>query len=468
MLEGREISVLNFSEILKDNFDLFRLEAEYFQKEYLIVENKFYSSNSIQSVGAKISCGPFGSNLLDTLYKENGVLVVRPFNLKNCKVENENLVYIDKEDLEKNNLKIFNEWTLLFSRVGDIKVGVLNKKEATISPNIIAAQLNNDVLAMFLCVFYHTYYGFKQIQRQLKVAAQPTISTEIIGKLKFPNVTFYFQKQISELLEKSFDLDSTSQSLYTEAEDLLLNELGLQDFKPSQDSVNVKSFKDSFGSSGRLDAEYYQLKYEDYINLIKKHPNGFESIDKACNLKDKNYNPETDFIYKYIELSNIGNSGEITGYTEEYGKKLPSRARRKVNTNDVIISSVEGSLQSCAVVTEQFNNALCSTGFYVINSEIINPQTLLVLFKTDLLQNILKQNCSGTILTAISKSDFQSIVIPLIKTSTQDQISDLIRESFQLRAESEHLLEVAKSAVEIAIEENEEKAMDYINSQKTF
>ncbi len=128
------------------------------------------------------------------------------------------------------------------------------------------------------------------------------------------------------------------------------------------------------------------------------------------------------------------------------------------------MSSIECSLESCALISEEYNNALCSTGFYVINSKQLNSETLLVLFKSELLQNILKKNCSGTILTAINKTEFQSIPIPIIKADKQKQIKNKISESFKLKKQSEQLLETAKKAVEIAIEENEKSAMEYINA----
>jgi restriction endonuclease S subunit len=64
------------------------------------------------------------------------------------------------------------------------------------------------------------------------------------------------------------------------------------------------------------------------------------------------------------------------------------------------------------------------------------------------MQNLLKQGCSGTILTAINKSEFQNIPIPIIDITTQGQIASLINESFSLRKESERLLEEAKERVE--------------------
>jgi len=42
----------------------------------------------------------------------------------------------------------------------------------------------------------------------------------------------------------------------------------------------------------------------------------------------------------------------------------------------------------------------------------------------------------------------------------------LVEESFALKQKSEHLLEVVKRAVEIAIEENEELALRYISENE--
>jgi type I restriction enzyme S subunit/type I restriction enzyme M protein len=71
------------------------------------------------------------------------------------------------------------------------------------------------------------------------------------------------------------------------------------------------------------------------------------------------------------------------------------------------------------------------------------------------MQNILKQNCSGTILTAINKTEFLQIPVPLINIKIQQEIAGLIGESFRLRRESEGLLEEAREMVEREIEKNE-------------
>ena len=286
----------------------------------------------------------------------------------------------------------------------------------------------------------------------------------MIKSLNIHTFSDSFEIHIENLISESERKRNATAQQYQTAEYILLEAIGLNNFEPNTDSVNIKSYKDSFLKTGRLDAEYYQKKYDDYINLICSYPNGCDTIQRSCVQKDSNFKPEDNEEYNYIELSDIGKSGEIKGCTTAQGIELPTRARRKVKTGDVIISSIEGSLDSCAVITEEYNNALCSTGFYIINSKKINSETLLVLFKSEPMQNILKKSCSGTILTAINKTEFQDIPVPFIEDVIQQKIKENVSESFLLQKQSELLLETAKRAVEIAIEENENEALKYIES----
>ncbi|MDR1617115.1 MAG: hypothetical protein LBR98_08920 [Syntrophomonadaceae bacterium] len=69
------------------------------------------------------------------------------------------------------------------------------------------------------------------------------------------------------------------------------------------------------------------------------------------------------------------------------------------------------------------------------------------------------KNCSGTILTAINKIEFQNIPVPLIENGVQQQIAEYIEKSFYLCEESKRLLEEAKDMVEKEIEKGTSKAI---------
>lgn len=58
-----------------------------------------------------------------------------------------------------------------------------------------------------------------------------------------------------------------------------------------------------------------------------------------------------------------------------------------------------------------------------------------------------------------------NVVVPVIDFDKQRVIADLVEESFKLKKQTEHLLEVAKTAVEMAIEKDEESALEFLNDK---
>ena len=173
-------------------------------------------------------------------------------------------------------------------------------------------------------------------------------------------------------------------------------------------------------------------------------------------------NESEDTPERYVELADIGVSGEIEGCTNAMFGELPSRARQRMATGQVIASSIEGSLDRCALVTPEYDKALCSTGFHRFCSQDINPETMLLLFKSWPIQQLMKRGCSGTILCGILPAALEHVDLPMVNPDVQKVLAAKVRESFALRAESKRLLDLAKHAVEVAIERGEEKAMEVL------
>jgi len=471
LLEGLEVSVLKLSVVLKNNEKLFRLEAEYFKKEYLKIEKKFKNFKKVEDENVKVTCGPFGSNLIDTLYKKNGILVVRPFNLKKSKIEDDNLVYIDILDIDNNNLKIFRKGVLLFSRVGDIKIGILTHEKATISPNIIAADFGDNETAQFLCVFFQTYFGFKQIERQLKISAQPTISTEIISKLKFPLVSSPFKRIIANQLNRSFEVDKQSQQTYTQAEAILLEELGLKDFEPSNEPVNIKSFKESFLSTGRLDAEYYQKKYEQVIEKIKSkdydYLQNLVSIKKSIEPGSKYYSDTGIPFLRVADYNKFGLSEPDKKLSDEFVKANQELISDLKPKKETILFSKDGSVGTAYMLRKDANFITSGAILHlkVKDKSNVIPEYLTLALNSKVVQMQAERDAGGSIILHWRVSEIENVIVPLIDYPKQQQIAELIEESFALKKQSEVLLETAKRAVEIAIEEDEEKAVEYISSK---
>ena len=456
MLEGLEIAIVNFSELSKV-ID-YRIEAEYFAHKFLKIDDILSQIETIPftKVATFINGRPYNSDCFNSI---EGVRVSKIGDVTNRREITE-WEYVKSGEFINQKGKLLVDGDILMTLTGDPpdvgKVNFIrNPQNASWNQRVAKIRIkstqkmysSNDVLFAVLT----TEFVRSQLERYAKGIRQRNLGNESLDRLLVPVLSENTQKMIEKSIKLSFSSLSESQRLYNDAEDQLLEELGLKDWQPSNVPVNIKQLKESFLASGRLDAEYYQTKYEDYAGFIRKYKNGFDVLGNVCSLNEKNFNPEDDIKYNYIELSNIGNSGEITGCTSAIGAELPSRARRLVHTNDVIVSSIEGSLQSVALVTDEYDKAICSTGFYVVESETINPETLLVLFKSEPMQNLLKQGCSGTILTAIGRNELHNIVMPKIRNEVQKEIAEYVQKSISLRKEAKQLLENAKLQVEDAI-----------------
>ena len=83
-----------------------------------------------------------------------------------------------------------------------------------------------------------------------------------------------------------------------EAEELLLEELDLLDYKPKH-TLTFSAFKKEINQTERIDAEYYQPKYEEIIKKIENYKNGFDIVKNILNFNKKNFFPKENELYKF-------------------------------------------------------------------------------------------------------------------------------------------------------------------------
>lgn len=436
-----------------------RLDPEYYKPEYLHLDSILsgLTCHKLSAVSREINCGPFGSTVLCDTYLPEGMTVIRPFNIKDLRVDDEEIVYISREDIAAKNLKTYTNGDIVFSRVGDVRCGIIDNfdSEVTISPNIIAVKVNTKLInPYYICTFMNTKYGYMQLERTLKIVAQPTIETETVAELLVPELDDNFQEDIEGTVKFAFSELKNSKSLYSQAENLLLEELGLQDFHPTYELSYTSSLSKAFGVH-RVDAEYFQPAFDKVTGKVISYTNGYASLLTCAESVRPDFDlgryPETSF--KYVELADIDTSiGIIRSASETRGEEAPSRARRILKRGDMIVSSVEGSLEKVALVDEEYEGSLASTGFFQLRARGMNPEVLLVLSKSIVLRAQLKRECTGTILTAVPNESLKRIIIPILPPETQQRIAELVRQSHEARRKARDLLNEAKKKVEEAIE----------------
>ncbi|ELK0803006.1 restriction endonuclease subunit S [Campylobacter coli] len=459
-----EVSVLKLSEV-KKNID-FRIDDSFWTMK-LIYNNKL----NYKKIGECLLKSQYGISI-NMNEEGDGIPIYRMNDIDNmlCNFEVKKYALIDKNELQTFRL---NYGDVLFNRtnsyefVGRTGIFYNNRENFVFASYLVRLVCNKEILLPeYLTVFLNTHIGKKEIRRRARPSInQANVNPEELKEIKIPIFPMEFQLEIQNLVKDSHKALEESKELYKKAEETLYLELGLDPKNPLQSlldsktniptnspNISIHTLKESFLKTGRLDSEYYQSKYEDIEKFIKSYPNGYDSFSNIINNKDTNFTPKNNENYSYIELANIGNNGNISEPISDLGKNLPTRARRIVSKGDVIISSIEGSLSSCALITQEFDKHLVSTGFFVLNSKLLNGETLLVMFKSQIFQEYLKKFPSGTILCAINKEELSKILIPKIDPTTQEKIAKYIQESFNLRKKSKQLLDNAKNKVEEQIQ----------------
>lgn len=447
-----------------------RLDAEYYKPIFIATEENIKSQAWNYLVDLSLSIKSFGAYSLcnQITYVDKGIPFLRCKDIKNGFIDFSEVLFIDKDTdnlLWKSDVKPKTVLFTMSGTVGNSAIATEDLEYPINSNQDIAKIIANERLnPYYLSIFLQSSYGKRQIDRLPIGSVQQHIFLWQLERLIIPLFGDIFQSFIERVFKLSLTSQTNARNSFSNAKTLLLSEVGLLDWKPKHRLSFVKNYSDT-QQAGRFDAEYFRPKYDEIIAAIKGYTGGWDTAGNILNIRGENYSPKEKVKYKYIELANIGDNGEITGFMGAEGRDLPTRARRKVSKGDIIVSSIEGSLSSIALIRNEYDDALCSTGFYVVDSENINPETLLVLLKSPVGQKQLKKGCSGTILTAINKNELGKIVLPIIAKNIQDQIQQKITESFNLRKQSKHLLECAKKAVEIAIEKSEEEAENWLKEE---
>lgn len=131
------------------------------------------------------------------------------------------------------------------------------------------------------------------------------------------------------------------------------------------------------------------------------------------------FNPKRDApqeYFKYIDISSVDNHrGKIVAAKETLGEEAPSRARKVVKTDNVIIATTRPYLRNIAIVPPELDQAISSTGFCVLNviRELALPKYIYYFCRSNALIDQLIPKQRGANYPAVTDQDIFDSVIPI-------------------------------------------------------
>jgi restriction endonuclease S subunit len=466
--------------MLEDN-EKFRIDSEFFKKDFLNTYKLIKSNNNKQLKNIVDILTDFSANgsyesiannfkLLDD---KNYAYMVRTTDLETLNYTN-NVKYIDKHAynfLEKS--QIFGG-EILINKIGSPgRVYQMPKLNMPVSlgMNLFMLRLSkeNNFTEEFIWAYFNSELGQSMIKRKINGTVPLTIDKEAIRTLYIPNLSKGFQVLITNLVQSSHQKQELSKTLYNQAEELLLKELDLLNFKPSKENIAIKTFKQSFGDSGRLDSEYYQLKYDEIINKIKSYKGGFKRLDNILiyintGEYSEEYYRKSDFLSFYIRSTNI-NNGLVQRDENHFVDS--HNFTRFVKEGDIVTARV-GTLGVFGTIDNNLDNSIYSDNVLCFRLPDSYSSYVYTLFLNSKYNKLLIDRLArGSVQQRLNQETLKDLIIPIINNKIQTEIEEKIKESFSLKQNSKELLEVAKKAVEIAIENGEDEAMVYMKINLT-
>jgi len=388
-------------------------------------------------------------------YTDSGIPVLKLKNITDYFIDWSEVSFVPERLY--SNLFQPQKGDLLITATGEGTIGRVNifdeDKKCIVTGEVMIVRPNpQKVNPYFLLTYLRCEYGKPQLIRFVRGATGQThLYSKDVKQILAPIPSKSFQEHIEKLVKEAHEKKKLANLKYNGAEQLLYKELGIEKLELTKEKIFETAFSD-VKKTMRFDPECYKLEYIECEKVLK-NINAVPLSSVASPSKDRfNPNNAPTQYFSYIDINSVDTrTGEVELQKIRF-YEAPTRARKKVEFDDVIISTVRPNRNAVAIIDEILDGCVCSTGFSVIKPEKINPYCLFLFLKTEYAINQLVKKTTASMYPAVSEQDIFNLLVPIPSEVVQEDIKKIIRESFKIRKEAKSLLEQTKTEVEELIE----------------
>ncbi|MFA5780122.1 MAG: restriction endonuclease subunit S [Elusimicrobiota bacterium] len=452
--------MINYSIIQKSQLESAkRLDAEYYQPEYLandkIIKNYKNSFKFLGNVLKRKNAITGGATPLGADYPKEGISFLRVQNVMQNYLDLSDVVYISEKIhnglLKRSQIKS-GDVLLTITGVSYGKSATIPKdfKEGNINQHSVKIEVDETViLPEFLSTFLNTKFGKYQNDRKITGLSRPGLVYTELKNILVPLVSMEKQKEIKKLVENSYDILKQSETLYSQAEELLLEELGLKDYKIEDELSCVVDFSEA-KDVHRIDAEYFQPKYEKLISKIKKQ--NAKMLGDLVSLK-KGIEPGADEYQNegklFIRVSNLSKQGLIDKDQKYLSDALYNELRKNYEPKQNEILLTKDATPGIAYVLKELVEGIVAGGVVRLKvKEDVEPEYIALCINSLVGQMQIERDAGGSIIIHLKPEQIKNLQIPILPKSVQQKITDLVHKSHDAHKKAKELLSEAKQKVE--------------------
>ena len=362
----------------------------------------------------------------------------------------------DQDFMKRSHLR---QGVVLLSIVGTIgELSLVKQQEEATCSCKLAILRPKRVSPEYLAAYLASPIGRLLTERWTRGAVQMGLLLEDMDQLVVPRWRGGLEERIKGVVDAAYDGLEEADRAAQDAEQSLLRALDLEDWQPPEPLTYTRRASDVF-ASGRFDAEFFAPRV---LNLIEILENKFAmrtlgSLGLVTNGRTVPYNDAG-----HVRVIRSGDLSELTD-EKEYLRTDQATGLFRLQSGDVLISSIGfGSIGKVQVFDLQGDFATVSE-VTVLRQSSLNPWYLAIFLRSFAGQCQLERFVKGaTGQLHLYPKDVAQIEVPVLPEKQQRQFEELARKTKAARRRAHALLERAKRAVEIAIEESEAAALRFL------
>lgn len=452
-----QYSIINYSEAAK-LFD-FRLDAEYWHPEFiknsLLISNNRKISDFVDSNIANIKSSPINR---DFEYLE----------ISNISFSNYKTTRVKQGEEPDRAHYILAEKDIAVSTVRPNRNAVaFIKNKGVISSSGLSILRAKSIEPEYLYVFCKTNYFIRCLVRANKATMYPAVSNFDVTNIPILILSQSFRIKIREIIKRVFVYIRKSEEKYIQTQNLLLSELGLTNWQIKHQLTFAKNYS-SVKQANRVDAEYYQPKYEEIEKAIKNYSGGWDTLGNLVSIKKCIEVGSAEYLDEGIPFVRVSNLSPFEINEEKYiSEKLYQEVKRHQPERGEILLSKDATPGIAYYISETPQKMIPSSGILrlKIKSDKVNDEYLTLVLNSILIKEQVNRDIGGSVILHWRTDQVSRIAVPILSKSEQNQVQRIVAESFNLRKKSKHLLECAKQTVEVAIEQDEKEAISWLEKQ---
>lgn len=339
------------------------------------------------------------------------------------------------------------------------------QKDGIVGSSGLAVLRIKKVEPAYLFAFCKTDYFVKCLMRANKASMYPAVSKKDVLETPFFVPSDHFRSDIARLVKKALYENQKANASFDSAQSLLLAELSLTDWQPKHQLTFIKNYSDT-QAANRIDAEYHQPKYDEIVNAVQACSGGWDTLENLVSISKGLEVGRKEYLNEGIPFVRVSNLSPFEITEEKYiSESLYAELKQHQPKQGEILLTKDATPGIAYYLDGIPHSMIPSSGILRLKSKTgkINNEYLTLVLNSIVVKEQANRDAGGSIISHWRPEQVKEAVIPILPAETQIKIQQKALEAFNLKRQSKHLLECAKRAVEIAIEQDEQTAVEWLD-----